>query len=171
LIGNVVFGPGVEQPFFDAVENYAINGTQDVQSAVIPLVQFGAGLGIDAPIYTSIIFNSAAGSTTPLGLSAFQNNPALPALSSTVTRRSLFNWTTELDPQFSQLSGFRNRFFVDSIIASRDAMTLIHDTFFASAVEVLGQFPDAVVGVAFMPLGKVCMSKFLLLHTLLIHSA
>lgn len=159
-VGNAIYGTGVATPFFDAVEDYAINGTLDVKSAVIPLVQFGAALNLSDPLYTSYLFYSG-NETNPAGLAPFQQNPDLTTVSSTYKKRSMYNWSEETGPQFEAVTGARNLFYITTIKAEKEAMLMIHDTFFTAAKQVIGPLPDAIAGVAFMPLGTQFFEKSL----------
>lgn len=82
--------------------------------------------------------------------------PNLPALNDTFQIRTMKEWDEEIDPSFSQIAGFRQRFHVVNTWPSLEAMNIVHDTYYGLMNRTLfGKLGDVWIGgLTPMPISK-----------------
>lgn len=149
-VGEVDYGDSVRSKFLDAVFTFAVNGSADVKAAIVPIVRWGPSQG--GPTYNTWLFHNG-NQLSPVALQNFTAPNMMPS-SNTFSYRSMYGWTQETDPPMSQIHGFRQRFYVTSITASLEAMSIIHDTYFTAAQAQLSNVTNFFTGVAFMPISE-----------------
>lgn len=149
-VGEADYGDSVRSEFLDAVFNFAVNGSADIKAAIVPIVRWGPSQG--GPTYNTWLFYNG-NQSSPIALQNF-TAPNMTPSSNTFSYRSMYGWTQETDPPISQIHGFRQRFYVTSITASLDAMSIIHDTYFTAAQAQLSNVTNFFTGVAFMPISE-----------------
>lgn len=149
-VGNVVYGPGMRDKWLDAVYTFAMDGSKDAKAAVIPTVSWGQTTTKGLLTYSNFQFYDG-NNTSP---AAFRNfsAPILPALQNTVQPRSMYRWTLEDNERIESVHGMRNAFFTVSLFASREAMELVHDTWFDAAKLRLSNVTNFLGSIAMMPI-------------------
>ncbi|KAI9734316.1 MAG: hypothetical protein M1834_002420 [Cirrosporium novae-zelandiae] len=149
-VGEASYGPGVADQWIDSVYNFALYGSSDPKAAVTPVARWGSSL--TAPTYDATMFYSGNHSS-PAVLKNF-TAPVLTPQETTYAHRSMYNYTQETDAPFAsgQGYGFRQRFFVVSLRASKEAITMIHDTYFSTVQTQLANVTNFFAGLAFMPI-------------------
>ncbi|PLB55786.1 FAD binding domain-containing protein [Aspergillus steynii IBT 23096] len=138
-VGSTSYNASSGDAFLDSVYNWAVNGSADTNSAVLPLVNLGNGA--PSPSYSSTLFYNGNDSS-PVALRNF-TEPAksMSPLSNTFRRRTMYNYTLETDAPFkmdpSPALNYRQRFHTFSFRVDREAMQYIHDVYIASVQPLL----------------------------------
>lgn len=138
--------------FIDAIYGFAHNGSLDEKAAVVPTAGWSA-LAID---YNSYVFHNS-NDTSPPSLANFTGNGGgntLNASTTTVQYRSMSAWAAEVDEGIYFLHGWFIRFYVISIVADKEAMGVVHDTFFELAGERLPNVTNGAATLAMMPVSR-----------------
>lgn len=150
-LASYVNNERVADAFIDAVHDYTVSGSKDYKSATIPTVEFIAPIG--TTFYTSFVFYNGD-NESPAALHKFLGKEGhnitterkLTTMTNSFQRRSMYQWTKELDPTFPLLKGDRQRFYVLNIhAANREAIATVHDTFMEFAKSKL---PPGVLAAA-----------------------
>ncbi|KAF1994899.1 FAD-binding domain-containing protein [Amniculicola lignicola CBS 123094] len=148
-----VDAPETKDLYLDALLDMTLTGDVDTRAAVIPVARWGPGSTV--PSYeTTLLYNGTeAPSTGPF--TAFYNG-ALESVnaSSTMKPLSLAAYAKVLGPAFAAGGpgfGFRQRFRVVSTKATREAMDIVHDTWFAKlqSTDMANRIPGFFAGLAY----------------------
>jgi hypothetical protein len=139
--------------FLDAVLDYTVNGDVDAHAALIPVIRWGPGSTV--PSYeTTIMYNGTdAPSSGPVAV--FYNGTIESVnASSTLRPLSLAAYAKLLRPAFQTGGpghGFHQRFRVVSMKATREAMDIVHDTWFDALriSDIASKVPGFFAGLAF----------------------
>ena len=150
MVGQASYGAGVRDQWLDSVYSFAVNGSNDAKAAITPIVQYSSL--VDSPTYSAMRFYDG-NQQSPAALANF-TAPVLTPTNDTFSLRSMYEWTTVVDAGFSRVHGFRERFYVVSIHADKEAMSIIHDTYMEAAQRQLPALGTFITGVAFMPITK-----------------
>ncbi|KAF9874233.1 FAD binding domain-containing protein [Colletotrichum karsti] len=151
-VGVAVYGIGQSENFLDSVYHYALDGSQDKKSAVIPNCQWSSA-SPTTPSYTSYLFYNG-NNTRPEALSNFTTSAAMPADLTDVIPRTMGQWATATEIGWDQAHGLHFRFRVLAFRANREAMSIVHDTFMALANQHLAALPGMGFTITFMPISK-----------------
>ncbi|KAJ9142404.1 FAD binding domain-containing protein [Pleurostoma richardsiae] len=152
-VGQASYGTGLRDEYIDSVFGFAFDGVLDRKAAIVPMATWTASLG-DEPVYASMLFYNG-NITTPLALANFTGPEALLKPStSTFACRTMANWSNETKAGFDQVHGMQFRFHILSILASKEAMGIIHDTFFTVALQRLSNVTDALGTLVMMPISE-----------------
>ena len=149
-MGQTNYGAGVWAKFRDAVFDFAMKGSADFRSAVTPIIRWGVGEA--EPSYHSMLFHNGP-EDTPVSLANF-TAPVFSTLNNSMSRRSMHQWTLESDAGFDHIHGLRQRFYVVSLYANKEAMDIVHNTWFTGVQKELSSVQNFFTGVAFMPIAK-----------------
>lgn len=162
-VGQCTYGTGkeVKEKWLEAIYNFAVYGADtDFKSTVTPIsnvsdfdhAQWSPWLtakqwGSIYPeiTYTGMRFHNGDTSNPP----ALQNftAPNLLAINDTFQVRTMHEWDAEIDPAFSQIAGFRQRFHVVNTWPSLEAMNIVHDTYYGLMNTTLfGRLGDVWIG-------------------------
>lgn len=147
-LGQATYGSALSTDYLDYVYGFAHNGSQDYKAGIEPLVQWTQG--VENLTYQSIMFYDGD-NASPTALINF-TNVMKPINSTFEVRPSMYNWTEAADPAREALNGLRSRFNVVSIKADRQAMQIIHDTFFETIQVELADVVGAIGTVVFIPI-------------------
>ncbi|KAF6798760.1 FAD binding domain-containing protein [Colletotrichum musicola] len=150
-VGTVVYREGQRDNFLDTIYNYAIDGSLDKKSAVIPNI-FWSGEAPEALTYMSYLFYNG-NDTRPSALINF-TSAEMPTDLADFQPRTMGQWATATEVGWEQLHGRHSRFWVLSFQANREAMTIVHDTFFELITKYLADVPGIGATLTFMPISK-----------------
>lgn len=146
-------GSEVKNEFMDAVYNFVTSGHEDQKGAIIPVVQYAVGTA--GPAYSSTLFYNG-NSSTPEIVKGFLGDTITPLNSSTTLLPfSLGQYSKQVRPPFEeggQSYGLRQRFHLLPIMAKREAMQLVHDSYFEAAQLQFRDVEKGVIGMAFNPI-------------------
>lgn len=155
-MANAVYGDTNEtrDAYLDALVNFANHGDQDTGAAVTPVARWGPGS--TAPSYEATLFFNGTTAPTSGPFSDFYNGATLKAIndSSTLQPVTLAENARLLRPAFAPGGpgyGFRQKFRVVSIKATREAAQIVHDQFFNTlkANGLADRAPGFFAGLAF----------------------
>ena len=143
------FGEETKSQWMDSVLNYAIDGSSDPKAAIIPVARFAAGF--PGPRYDVTLFRNG-NDTKPAIFNDFQGG-LLPANNlTTLNRLTMAQFSKAVLPSFQPggaSNGLQQRFHVVSTTATREAIEIVHDTFFDYVVSHnLTSLPHFFVGLA-----------------------
>lgn len=144
------YGSDVKDKWLDGVLNYVLEGSSDPKAAIIPVARFGTGF--EDIRYDATLFYNGVNTSTPAILSDFQGG-LLPASNTTsLTALTMGAFAQAVLPAFQEggeSHGLNQRFHVVSTVATREAMDIVHDTFYdAVKAEGLAELDDFFVGLA-----------------------
>ena len=127
------FGSTTKDQFLTSLLNYVLNGSSDPKATIIPVVRYGVGFDpAIGPRYDAILFYNGNAST-PTIFSDFQGG-LLPGSDLTnFTSTTMAAFSEAVLPAFQsggESYGLQQRFHVVSHAATREAMDIVHDTFF-----------------------------------------
>ncbi|KAF4626377.1 hypothetical protein G7Y89_g11779 [Cudoniella acicularis] len=129
------YGSEVKDQYLTSILNYVINGSSDPKAAIIPTARFGPGY--TSPRYDAVLFYNGVNISTPAILSDFQGG-ALPADNTTsLTSITMGQFSQAVLPAFQkggESNGLQQNFHVISTKANRQAMDIVHDTFFDAVI-------------------------------------
>ena len=113
--------------------NFAINGSSDPKGAIIPVANYGEGYDPSlGPSYVATLFYNGD-DTSPAVLSDFQGG-ILPASNTTeLLPITMAEFAELVFPEFEPGGasyGLQQRFHVVSTAVTREAMDIVHDTYF-----------------------------------------
>jgi hypothetical protein len=139
--------------YLDGLLDVTLNGDVDTHAAVIPVARWGPNFTV--PSYeTTILYNGTeAPSAGPI--TAFYHGTIESVnASSTLRPLSLAAYAKMLRPAFEKGGpghGFRQCFRVVSTKATREAMDIVHDTWFAKLIEtdMANRIPGFFAGLAY----------------------
>ncbi|GME49379.1 putative FAD binding domain protein [Neofusicoccum parvum] len=148
-VGSVVYGPGVRDKWLDAVYTFAHDGSKDAKAALIPTATWGQSTQ-GMLVYNNFQFYDGNHTNPP----AFENfsAPVLPALQNTVSARTMYQWTLEDYDRIKAVHGMRNAFYTVSLYAKKEAMEIVHDTWFETAKLRLSNVTNFLGSMALMPI-------------------
>lgn len=156
LVANAVYGDTNEtrDAYIDALVNFANNGDQDTGAAVTPVARWGPNY--TAPSYEATLFFNGTTAPTSGPFSDFYSGAALQAVndSSTLQPTTLAETARLLRPAFEAGGpghGFRQKFRVVPIKATKEAARIVHDNFFntLAANGLANRAPGFFTGLAF----------------------
>lgn len=150
-VGRAVYGEGQRDNFLDTIYHYAVDGSLDKKSAVIPNI-FWSGEAPEMLTYMSYLFYNG-NNTRPSALSNF-TSAHMPTDLTDFQPRTMGQWATATEVGWEQLHGRHSRFYVLAFRANREAMNIVHDTFFELAVKHLTDVPGIGATLTFMPISK-----------------
>ncbi|CCF34019.1 FAD binding domain-containing protein [Colletotrichum higginsianum] len=150
-VGNAIYGVGLRDKFLDSVFDFALDGTLDKKAAVIPNVHW-SGTSPDHPFYASYLFYNG-NNTRPSALANF-TGASLAGNLEDFKARTMGEWATAGDGELEAIHGLHFRFHIVSIVASKEAMRIIHDTFLSFAQEHLVSIPGIGTTLTFMPISE-----------------
>lgn len=144
------FGPETKDQWLNSILNFVLHGSSDPKATIIPVARFG--VGFQEPRYDATLFYNGVNTKTPTILSDFQGG-LLPASNMTsLTPLTMAAFAEAVFPAFEtggESHGLQQRFHVMSTIATREAMDIVHDTFFDAVVsQGLSDLADFFVGLA-----------------------
>lgn len=143
----------VRNLFMDSVFRYAKQGHKDPKAAIIPVVQFLSGTS--GPQYSTTLFYNG-NDTSPDVFDDFLGATLQPIGNSTsLSPFSLAEYTQIISPAFSkggQSYGINQRFHLLPIRANRNAMQVVHDTYFEAAQAAFNKSDGVTIGLAFNPI-------------------
>lgn len=149
MVGDATYGTEVKDQWLDSIYNFAINGDSDPKGAITPVARFGQG-STAVEYDSTLLYNG--NNTRPDVLKDWLNG-TLTAITSTFASRSMGEWGTGQPSSQAVLGyGFRQRFHVMPMRASREAIRIIHDTYFAGVEAQLADLNGFFTGLAFNPL-------------------
>ena len=149
-LANAVYGFGdtIKEQWLDSLFNYVTNSSSDPKAAIIPVARYGAGF--PSPRYDSTLFYNGDDSA-PEVLSDFQGG-LLPADSTTalapITMALFAELVTPAFEQGGESWGLQQRFHVMSTQATKEAMEIVHNTYF-DAIPELVNLTDFFTGLAY----------------------
>lgn len=140
--------------YIDALVNFANNGDQDTGAAVTPVARWGPNY--TAPSYEATLFFNGTTAPTSGPFADFYSGAALKAVneSSTLQPTTLAETARLLRPAFEVGGaghGFRQKFRVVPIKATKEAARIVHDNFFntLAANGLANRAPGFFTGLAF----------------------
>ncbi|KAH7083199.1 hypothetical protein BKA63DRAFT_549625 [Paraphoma chrysanthemicola] len=139
--------------YLDGLLDITLNGDVDTHAAVIPVARWGPGSTV--PSYEStILYNGTEAPTTGPVTTFFNGTIESVNASSTLRPLSLAAYSKLLRPAFQNGGpghGFRQKFRVVSTKATREAMDIVHDTWFAklTATDIANHVPGFFAGLAY----------------------
>lgn len=144
--------------YLNALLEFNLDDAAQTHAAVIPVVRWAPGY--TAPSYeTSIFYNGTVAPTTG-SFSTFYDG-TIPAINSTSTLHpmSLAAYSKLLRPAFQGGGpghGFRQRFHIVAHKSTREAMDIVHDTWFAllRSTDIANHVPGFFAGLAFNTVSK-----------------
>lgn len=144
------FGDETKSQWLDSILNYVINGSNDPKAAIIPVARYAAGFS--GPRYDATLFYNSVNTSSPPILSDFQGG-LLPANNITsLTGLTMGQFSQAVLPAFKEGGesfGLNQRFHVVSHAATREAMDIVHDTFFDAVIaQNLTSLSEFFVGLA-----------------------
>ncbi|KAF2852610.1 FAD-binding domain-containing protein [Plenodomus tracheiphilus IPT5] len=148
-----VDAPTTKDLYLDALLNYVHNSDSEGHGALTPVARWGPNY--TTPSYQSTIFYNGTTPPTDSPISAFYNGTiASKNNSSTLRPLSLAAYSRYLMPAFQSGGpghGFRNRFHVVPIKATREAMDIVHDEWFSliATSKIANRVPGFFAGLAF----------------------
>lgn len=160
MISSYIYGSSeIQTQYLDSVFNFATQGHADPKAAIIPMAQFVSGR--TGPDYSSILFYNG-NNTRPPVLGDWLGKTLTPVNgSSELQPFSLAQFSRAVRPAFDQggyAHGLRQRFHLLPIIADREAMQVVHDTFFNMAQVQFANTEGGVAGIAFNPMTSKLLS-------------
>ncbi|KAF2127464.1 FAD-binding domain-containing protein, partial [Dothidotthia symphoricarpi CBS 119687] len=125
--------PQTKDAYLNAVLDFTLHGDADTHASIIPVIRWAPNYTVPSYESTLLYNGSVAPATGPF--STFYSG-SMPALrnSSTLRTLSLADYSRRLRPAFlpgGQGYGLRHRFRVVPTLATREAMDIVHDTWFA----------------------------------------
>jgi hypothetical protein len=154
-LGQTAYNTTDAVTFLDSVYAFAFDGILDQKAAITPTVSISESQGLT---YTSYVFynaESSNGTATPAAIANFTgDNGIMPPISNTFAYRTMANWSTDSSVGFDQVHGLRFRFHVLSMVASREAMTQIHDIYLEAAKNMTTSVTGFLATLAFMPISE-----------------
>ena len=141
-------GAQIKEEFLNSVLNYVNQGSSDPKAAIIPLANLGTGY--PEITYSSTLFYNGNDST-PAIMADFQGG-LLPASSSTsLNPLTMAEFAELVTPAFKpggQSYGQQQRFHVMPTVATKEAMTIVHDTYFDAVAAQLSNVTNFITGLA-----------------------
>ena len=137
-LANAIYGQGdiVKEQWLNSVLNYATNASSDPKVAIIPVARYVTGLL--TPRYDSTLFYNG-NTSAPEVLGDFQGG-LLPADNTTALAPITMALFAELvTPAFEpggESYGLQQRFHVMSTQATKEAMEIVHNTYFDATPEL-----------------------------------
>ncbi|OBT98862.1 hypothetical protein VE01_03298 [Pseudogymnoascus verrucosus] len=151
-LANPSYGSGskVKDLWLDSILNYVIDGSSDPKAAIIPVARYGTGF--EGIRYDATLFYNGVATNTPAILSDFQGGLLPSSNMTSLTTLTMGAFAKAVLPAFQEggeSHGLNQRFHVVSTVATREAMDIVHDTFF-DAVKAAGlaDSADFFVGLA-----------------------
>jgi hypothetical protein len=150
MVGALTYDSTVDNhTFLDAVYGYAVNGSNDPQAAVVPLVEYTSLT--KKPSFTSMLFYNGGGiGQIPEAVANF-TPPIMPASKNTFQYRSMGNWSKELYSETKLVHGLKNRFWVLNFYADREALQIVYDTYIEALTHLNAGLGIFISGLALMP--------------------
>ncbi|KAH8660740.1 hypothetical protein BGZ60DRAFT_381647 [Tricladium varicosporioides] len=144
------YGSEIKDQFMTAIHNYVINGSSDPKAAIIPVARYAAGF--PSPRYDATLFYNGVNTSTPAILSDFQGGALPKGNDTSLSSITMAQFSQAVLPAFQEggeSHGLNQRFHVMSTVATREAIEIVHDTFF-DAVDArnLTSLSDFFVGLA-----------------------
>lgn len=144
--------------FLNAVLNFTLNGDEDVHASIIPIVGWGPNQTV--PSYSStLMYNGSVAPST--GSFATFYDGTIPSVknSSTLQPLSLAEFSRTVRPVFQAGGpghGFRQRFHVVSSKATREAMDVVQDVWFAllRETDLANRVPGFLASLAYNTVTK-----------------
>ncbi|KAM5341715.1 hypothetical protein ACJ41O_014746 [Fusarium nematophilum] len=158
MFGLPAYGSGVKDKFMDSVYNFATNGHVDPKASIIPVAQYLSGSS--GPEYASTLFYNGHDPSPDLFRDFLGGILAPLNSSNSLFPFSLADYSEAVRPAFERggfAHGLRQRFHLLPIVADREAMQLVHDTYFKAAKATFAHIEGATIGLAFNSI----TSKFL----------
>ncbi|KAK7730828.1 hypothetical protein SLS57_001663 [Botryosphaeria dothidea] len=154
-VGSVNYAETVSgEEFLDSVYNFAVNGSSDPKAHIVPMAAWNpAERRME---YSSMLFYHGD-DTNPAALHNFTS--AMEARTNTFRLRgSMHDWALEADPPNQATFGLRNRFYLHTIRAHREAVQVVHDTF----LDFIATELSGVIGYQFTTAFMVIPESFAL---------
>ncbi|KAG9239563.1 FAD binding domain-containing protein [Amylocarpus encephaloides] len=135
-LGNLSYGFGdtTKDQWLSSVLNYVLNGSSDPKAAITPVARYAAGM--PGPRYDATLFYNG-NVTKPAILNDFQGG-LLPGNNlTTLIPLTMSAFAKAVAPAFEEggeSQGLRQRFYVVSHKATREAMDVVHETFFDGVI-------------------------------------
>lgn len=127
------FGATTKDQYLDSVLSYVLNGSNDPKAAIIPVVRYGVGFDPTiGPRYDATLFYNGNNSA-PAILSEFQGSKLPGSDLTNLTSLTMAAFAEAVLPAFEaggESHGLQQRFHVVSHAATREAMDIVHDTYF-----------------------------------------
>lgn len=144
------YGSDVKDKWLDSILNYVIGGSSDPKAAIIPVARFGTGF--EDIRYDATLFHNSVNNSKPAILGDFQGGLLPSSNTTSLTTLTMGTFAKAVLPAFQEggeSHGLNQRFHVVSTVATREAMDIVHDTFFdAIKAEGLAELNDFFVGLA-----------------------
>ncbi|KAM0200592.1 hypothetical protein ACHAPQ_007832 [Fusarium lateritium] len=160
----------VKEAWLASVLEFAVNADKDPKAAITPVARFG--VGYTTPKYESTLFYNGklakpevlkdflGGRLTPIvnGSVASPLTPAEDGLA--LNDFPLADYGALVRPAFEAggaSHGLRQKFHVVPTLATAEAMSIVHDTYFAEVKENLSNVTDFFTGLAYNPTTKTML--------------
>ncbi|KAF3762028.1 FAD binding domain-containing protein [Cryphonectria parasitica EP155] len=133
------------QGFLDAVYNMAVNPNPDVKGALTPVAN--AGSSQNGTTYTSMMFYNG-NNTTPEFFQNFSAPILPPATDSYGPMEGMGAAATLMSTGTDEIAGFREGWWFLTLRANREALQLIHDTYFEMIASYFADVDIWITGLA-----------------------
>lgn len=151
-LANPSYGLGTEtrDRWLNSILSYVLDGSSDPKAAIIPVARFGSGF--TEPRYDATLMYNSPNASLPAILSDFQGGLLLASNLTALVPTTMAAFGQAVLPAFKkggESYGLHQRFHVVSHAATREAMDIVHDTFFSPVkAQNLGNLTDFFVGLA-----------------------
>lgn len=147
VAGQRAYGSGDEigKVFLDSVYQMAVHPSPDVKGAITPIAR--AGAGINGTTYNAMLFYNG-NDTAPAFFANFSSPVLTPEQDTFDTTSGMGAASEAMSEGTDQVLGMREGWWVLPILTDREAMQIIHDTYFAMAQEYLADVEDWITGMA-----------------------
>ncbi|KAB2579065.1 FAD linked oxidase [Lasiodiplodia theobromae] len=151
--GQRAYGSGdtVGRAFLDSVYEMTINPTPDVKGALTPIAR--AGDSINGTTYNAMFYYNG-NNTTPDFFANFSEPVLTPEQDTYAVMSGMGAASKAMSEGTDQVEGLREGWWVVSIVANREAMQIIHDTYFAVAAEYFADVEGWITGLAYNIISK-----------------
>jgi hypothetical protein len=142
-------GAEIKDQWFNSVLNYVIHGSSDPKAAIIPVANLGAGYP-EITYSTTLFYNG--NNSSPAVMSDFQGGLLPSSNSTSLSPFTMAEFAELVTPAFrpgGQSHGLHQRFHVMSTLATKEAMTIVHDTFFDAVASQLSNVTDLLTGLGY----------------------
>lgn len=141
-------GEAVKKNFIEAIHTYALSGSEDTKAAVIPVVRLGHGE--EKPTYDNLMFYDG-NTSSPAIFKDFQGGK-LQGNGTALRPIGLGRFSQAVKPAFEkggESFGLQQKFYLVAIKADIEAMTIVHDIYFAG-IKKLKDLDKFFTGLAFL---------------------
>ncbi|EOD43069.1 hypothetical protein V502_00187 [Neofusicoccum parvum] len=154
MLGSPFYGSGEEtmEKWIDGVYEYVMEGGSDPKGTMIPVARFNPDL--QAPEYSATLFYNG-NNTRPALFNDWLGDSLVPAdNSSSLMPITLGQYSKLVRPAFEkggESYGYRQSFHLVPIKANKEALHIVHDTYFDGVRSMLSNVTDVVTGIAWNP--------------------